>query len=144
MNAKHAIRMMRLQVIILRSVGDVIILMVGPQPHSATRVSPTAPIAIPGMHLRVTMAASVPTATKPIRGLIIHLVTLAWQIVNLATDLPLGTMTDNAHHATIPQTGVMPNLFIPMMMLAPAAMKKVGTIPGSVATAIPAPQHGPK
>jgi len=135
---------MRLQVIILRSVGDVIILMVGPQPHSATRVSPTAPIAIPGMHLRVTMAASVPTATKPIRGLIIHLVTLAWQIVNLATDLPLGTMMGNVHHATILQTGVMPNLFILMMILAPVATKKVGITPGSVATAITVLHHGPK
>ncbi len=125
-------------------VVDVIIQMAGCRQHSTTQVSPTVEIAIPEMHLPATMAASVPTATKLIHGPIIRSVTLVSQIANRAIDLHLGTMTGNVHHATILQTGVMPNLSILMMVTAPAATKKVGTTPGNVATAISAPHHGPK
>lgn len=144
MNAKHAIKVMHLQDITVMPADDVIIRMAGYRHHSATQVYPNATIAIPVMHLQAIMAACVPTATIPVHGPIIHLVTLACQIVDLATAPPLGTMTGSVHHATILQTGVMPNSSIQMMIPALVVMKKVITGLESVATAISVPQTGPR
>ena len=130
--------------IIRMPVGAVIIRMAGYQHHSATLVYPTVTIAMPGMHLPVTMAACVPTATIPIPGPIMLLATLAYPIVMPATALPGGTTTGSVHPATIRQTGEMPDSSTPMMIPALTATKKASTTPESVATAIKAPHRGKK
>ena len=125
-------------------VGAVIIRMAGYRHHSATLVYLTVTIAMPGMHLQVTMAACVPTATIPNHGPIMLLVTLACPIVIAATVYPGGTTTDSVHPATIRQTGEMPDSSTPMMIPALTATKKANTTPESVATVIKAPHRGKK